>query len=83
MVTRECNHQNTVKLIWGPPGTGKTKTVGVLLFSLLRMKCKTLTCAPTNTTVWEVTQRLLKNVTESLEYDAYGLGDVILFGNGK
>ncbi|KAF3951836.1 hypothetical protein CMV_022553 [Castanea mollissima] len=27
LVTRECNHQNTVKLIWGPPGTGKTKTV--------------------------------------------------------
>ena len=83
MVTRECNHQNTVKLIWGPPGTGKTKTVGVLLFSLLRMKCKTLTCAPTNTAVLEVTQRLLKNVIESLEYDTYGLGDVVLFGNGK
>ncbi|KAL4593865.1 hypothetical protein ACB092_05G294900 [Castanea dentata] len=79
--TRECKHQNTVKLIWGPPGTGKTKTVGVLLFSLLRMKCRTLTCAPTNTAVLEVTQRLLKNVTESVEYDTYGLGDIVLFGN--
>ncbi|XP_075645223.1 helicase sen1-like [Castanea sativa] len=83
LVTSECNHQNTVKLIWGPPGTGKTQTVGVLLFSLLRMKCKTLTCAPTKTAVLEVTHRLLKNVTESLEYDTYGLGDVVLFGNGK
>nr|POE52220.1 dna-binding protein smubp-2 [Quercus suber] len=83
LVTRECNHHNTVKLIWVPPGTGKTKTVGVLLFSLLRMKCKTLKCTPTNTAVLEVTQRLLKNVTESLEYDTYGLGDVVLFGNGK
>uniref|UniRef100_A0A2N9FCU5 DNA2/NAM7 helicase-like C-terminal domain-containing protein n=1 Tax=Fagus sylvatica TaxID=28930 RepID=A0A2N9FCU5_FAGSY len=27
LVTRKCNHQNTVKLIWGPPGTGKTRTV--------------------------------------------------------
>nr|XP_023922880.1 uncharacterized protein LOC112034293 [Quercus suber] len=79
--TRKCNHQNTVKLIWGPPGTGKTKTVGSLLFCLLRMKCRTLTCAPTNTAVLEVTQRLLKNVTESLEYDTYGLGDILLFGN--
>ncbi|KAL4593874.1 hypothetical protein ACB092_M008500 [Castanea dentata] len=79
--TRECKHQNTVKLIWGPPGTGKTTTVGVLLFSLLRMKCRTLTCAPTNTAVLEVTQHLLKNVTESLEYDTYGLGDIVLFGN--
>ena len=81
--TRKCNHQNTVKLIWGPPGTGKTKTVGSLLFCLLKMKCRTLTCAPTNTAVLEVTQRLLKNVTESLEYDTYGLGDILLFGNGK
>ncbi|KAM3702041.1 hypothetical protein ACJW30_05G222400 [Castanea mollissima] len=81
--TRKCNHQNTVKLIWGPPGTGKTKTVGCLLFCLLRMKCRTLTCAPTNTAVLEVTQRLLKNVTDSLEYDTYGLGDILLFGNGE
>ncbi|KAM3749893.1 hypothetical protein ACB098_05G220000 [Castanea mollissima] len=81
--TRKCNHQNTVKLIWGPPGTGKTKTVGLLLFCLLRMKCRTLTCAPTNTAVLEVTQRLLKNVTDSLEHDTYGLGDILLLGNGK
>ncbi|KAM4102400.1 hypothetical protein ACB094_05G219800 [Castanea mollissima] len=81
--TRECKHQNTVKLIWGPPGTGKTTTVSVLLFSLLRMKCRTLTCAPTNTAVLEVTQRLLKNVTESVGYDTYGLGDIVLFGNRK
>ena len=45
------------------------------------MKCRTLTCAPTNIAVLEVTQRLLKNVTESLEYDTYGLGDIVLFGN--
>uniref|UniRef100_A0A2N9F0I4 Helicase ATP-binding domain-containing protein n=1 Tax=Fagus sylvatica TaxID=28930 RepID=A0A2N9F0I4_FAGSY len=83
LVTRKCNHQNTVKLIWGPPGTGKTRTVGLLLFSLLRLRCRTLTCAPTNNAVLEVAQRLLNNVTESLEYGTYGLGDVILFGNGK
>ncbi|XP_075666951.1 helicase sen1-like isoform X1 [Castanea sativa] len=81
--TRKCNHQNTVKLIWGPPGTGKTKTVGYLLLYLLRMKCRTLTCAPTNTAVLEVTRRLLKNVTDSPEYDTYGLGDILLFGNGE
>ncbi|CAK7338866.1 unnamed protein product [Dovyalis caffra] len=79
----ECQHQSTVKLIWGPPGTGKTKTVGLLLFSLLKLKCRTLTCAPTNTAVLEVTSRLLRLVTDSPEYDTYGLGDIILFGNGE
>ncbi|GFZ18355.1 P-loop containing nucleoside triphosphate hydrolases superfamily protein [Actinidia rufa] len=80
---RECRHQNTVKLIWGPPGTGKTKTVGSLLFVLLRLKCRTLTCAPTNIAVLGVTSRLMSLVRETLKYDTYGLGDVVLFGNGK
>ncbi|XP_011048852.1 PREDICTED: uncharacterized protein LOC105142765 isoform X1 [Populus euphratica] len=82
----ECHHQSTVKLIWGPPGTGKTKMVGLLLFSLLKLKCRTLTCAPTNIAVLEVTSRLLRQVrqdTGSVEYDTYGLGDIVLYGNGK
>nr|XP_048333039.1 uncharacterized protein LOC107434514 isoform X2 [Ziziphus jujuba var. spinosa] len=81
--TRECHHQNSVKLIWGPPGTGKTKTIGFLLHSLLKMNCRTLTCAPTNTAVLEVTERLLKTAKESMEYDTYSLADIVLFGNGE
>lgn len=46
-----CHHENSVKLIKGPPGTGKTKTVASLLFAVLKMKCRTLACAPTNTAV--------------------------------
>ncbi|KAJ6396572.1 hypothetical protein OIU77_021578 [Salix suchowensis] len=79
----ECRHRSTVKLIWGPPGTGKTKTVGLLLFSLLKLKCRTLTCAPTNIAVMEVTSRLLSLVKDSLEYKTYGLGDIVLSGNKK
>ncbi|KAB1211383.1 putative helicase senataxin [Morella rubra] len=79
---RDCSHQSTVKLIWGPPGTGKTKTVGLLLFALLKMKCRTLTCAPTNIAVVEVTTRLLGLVKDTLDYGTYGLGDIILSGNG-
>lgn len=45
------------------------------------MKCKTLTCAPTNIAVLEVTSRLLKVVMESTDYGTYGLGDIVLFGN--
>lgn len=83
LAARECSHKNTVKLIWGPPGTGKTKTVGSLLFALHKRKCRTLTCAPTNVAVLEVTSRFLRLVMESLDYHTYGLGDIVLFGNRK
>ena len=77
----KCHHNHSVKLIWGPPGTGKTKTVACLLFSLLKLKIRTLTCAPTNTAVLAVASRLHKLVKESQMYDTYGLGDIVLFGN--
>ncbi|XP_058179714.1 uncharacterized protein LOC131298335 isoform X2 [Rhododendron vialii] len=83
VATRQCRHQNTVKLIWGPPGTGKTKTVASLLLVLFRIKCRTLTCAPTNIAVLGVTSRLMSLVSRELKYDTYGLGDIVLFGNGE
>ncbi|GMN62547.1 hypothetical protein TIFTF001_031630 [Ficus carica] len=79
----DCHHQNTVKMIWGPPGTGKTKTVGFLLHLILRMECRTLTCAPTNTAIVQATKQLVKKVKESSEFRKYGLGDIVLFGNIK
>ncbi|XP_020554805.1 uncharacterized protein LOC105178399 [Sesamum indicum] len=79
----KCRHQNSVKLIWGPPGTGKTRTIASLISALLRLKCRTLTCAPTNVAVVGVTKRFLSCLAGTLEHDTYGLGDVVLFGNGK
>ncbi|XP_050382841.1 uncharacterized protein LOC126799635 isoform X3 [Argentina anserina] len=79
----QCHHQNSVKLIWGPPGTGKTKTMSLTLFALFQLKCRTLTCAPTNIAVLEVAARLRRLVNQSLEHSRYGLGDIVLFGNKK
>ncbi|KAL3582367.1 hypothetical protein D5086_016699 [Populus alba] len=87
LLKKQRNHKSTVELIWGPPGTGKTKTISVLLFSLLKMKCRTLTCAPTNASITEVASRVLKLVTESHEADSgtdslfHSVGDILLFGN--
>lgn len=81
---RKCLHNlHTVKLIWGPPGTGKTKTVASFLFVQYKLKCRTITCAPTNIAVVQVAERLLRIVMESLVCGTYGLGDIVLFGNEK
>ncbi|XP_020234153.1 helicase sen1 [Cajanus cajan] len=82
---KKCHHNDTIKLIWGPPGTGKTKTVASLLLSLLKQKTRTLTCAPTNTAVLQVAVRLHSLVKSFVECDCetYGLGDIVLFGNSS
>ncbi|KAI0513697.1 hypothetical protein KFK09_009727 [Dendrobium nobile] len=81
---RESNRtDNPIKLIWGPPGTGKTKTTSTLLLALLQSGCRTLTCAPTNTAVVEVASRLYKlfKVEMSMDKFNFSTGDIILFGN--
>ncbi|CAK7326903.1 unnamed protein product [Dovyalis caffra] len=85
----QCNHKSSVELIWGPAGTGKTYTVSMLLFGLLRMKSRGLTCAPTTVAGIEVATRVLKLVTESCETESgthdmgFSLGDLLFFGNGE
>lgn len=76
-------HNDPIKLIWGPPGTGKTKTVASLLFCLLNLRIRTLTCAPTNTAVVTVAARLHSIIAKEDSHDKYGLGDIVLFGNSK
>nr|XP_043619935.1 uncharacterized protein LOC122591753 [Erigeron canadensis] len=83
----KCCHISSVEQIWGPPGTGKTTTVSVLLFILLQMNQRVLTCAPTNVAVVQVASRVLSLVNESLNTvtaDGFSLcsfGDMLLFGN--
>ncbi|KAL4575598.1 hypothetical protein LXL04_022446 [Taraxacum kok-saghyz] len=83
----ECFHKSSVEQIWGPPGTGKTMTVSVMLSIFLQMKCRTLTCAPTNVAVVQVASRVLSLIKESRRTiiangdSFYSVGDVLLFGN--
>ncbi|KAI4357269.1 hypothetical protein L6164_001230 [Bauhinia variegata] len=81
----QCNHKPTVNLVWGPPGTGKTKTLSALLFSLMKMKCTVLVCTPTNVAIKEIASRVLSMVRESFESGSDALfcplGDMLLFGN--
>ncbi|KAK1305082.1 hypothetical protein QJS10_CPB11g02248 [Acorus calamus] len=80
----QCAHESQIRLIWGPPGTGKTNTIAFLLQALQKMKCKTLTCAPTNVAVLEVASRFLRlEVGDPSPKGgrAFRLGDVALFGN--
>lgn len=77
------NFSPPVKLIWGPPGTGKTKTISTLLWTMLLSRRRTLTCAPTNTAVLEVASRIVKLVHESSASRDIFLSDLILLGNKR
>ncbi|XP_051194022.1 uncharacterized protein [Lolium perenne] len=77
-----CPHRSSsVGLIWGPPGTGKTTTLAVMLHMLLMKKQRILACAPTNMAVLQVASRLIGLVENFSLSHHYSLGDIILFGN--
>ncbi|CAL5030419.1 unnamed protein product [Urochloa decumbens] len=73
-------NSSSFSLIWGPPGTGKTKTISVLLWLVREMKHGTLTCAPTNLAIKQVASRFLRLIKER-SFDTSCLGDVLLIGN--
>nr|XP_043619930.1 uncharacterized protein LOC122591746 [Erigeron canadensis] len=83
----ECCHNSYVEQIRGPPGTGKTTTVSVLLFALLQKNRRTLTCAPTNIALLQLASRMLSLVKQSYRTttktgDSFcSFGDVLLFGS--
>lgn len=78
-----CNHKSSVELVWGPPGTGKTTTLSILLYILLRLNVRTLVCAPTNTAITELASRVTALVRNSVEAESGScpLGEMLIFGN--
>ncbi|KAJ1272389.1 hypothetical protein BS78_06G198200 [Paspalum vaginatum] len=79
-ISKMHRDRSSFSLIWGPPGTGKTKTISVLLWLMREMKHGTLICAPTNLAIKQVALRFLKLIKEH-SLDARCLGDVLLIGN--
>ncbi|GJR49653.1 UvrD-like helicase, ATP-binding domain, P-loop containing nucleoside triphosphate hydrolase [Tanacetum coccineum] len=82
----QCCHISSVEQIWGPPGTGKTMTVSVLLFILMQMKHRTLACAPTNVAIVQLASRVQSLLRESFKTTTSSgdclcsVGDLLLFG---
>ncbi|KAG8369507.1 hypothetical protein BUALT_Bualt14G0020800 [Buddleja alternifolia] len=84
----ECNHKSSVELICGPPGIGKTMTVSILLYTLLKMKGMTLFCTPANVAITELASRVMALVKSSSRAESEKnhlsccpLGDMLIFGN--
>jgi senataxin len=78
----DCPHRSSLRLIKGPPGTGKTKTVTVILQLLLKKKQNTLACAPTNVAVVQLASRVMELVGhQPVNDDECSLGDIVLFGS--
>ncbi|KAG8065962.1 hypothetical protein GUJ93_ZPchr0004g39473 [Zizania palustris] len=82
MHSSSCTNSSTSRfsLIWGPPGTGKTKTISVLLWLMREIEHGTLTCAPTNLAVKQVASRFLRLIKQC-SLGTASLGDVLLCGN--
>ncbi|KAK8965878.1 hypothetical protein KSP40_PGU012012 [Platanthera guangdongensis] len=81
-----CSAFTFCQTYWGPPGTGKTKTVCAILWAFMHMKCRILTCAPTNIAVTGVCSRLICLVKEfhdnnNMVDSSFSLADIVLFGS--
>lgn len=67
-----------IHFIWGPPGTGKTKTIGFLIAVLLERGLRVLVVSHTNV----ATDHAIRSVAELLEHtDDYQSGKFVRFGN--
>lgn len=74
-VSSSINRDLTV--IWGPPGTGKTKTIGQIVLNLFSLKRSVLVVSHTNTAV---DQAILKAASEKKMQEHLRAGAVVRVG---
>ena len=67
-----------VHFIWGPPGTGKTKTIGFLIVALLRRNLRVLVVSHTNVATDHAIDNAAKLLLGSEDYQS---GKLVRFGN--
>jgi len=56
---------SSISYMWGPPGTGKTRTLSVVLRALLHAEKRTLICSNTNQAVDQVLAKLCETLSDS------------------
>jgi len=71
--------KESILYLWGPPGTGKTKTLGVCVESLVKLNKKVLICSNTNQAVDQVLLKLCEMY--GTESDIVNEGKIIRVGN--
>ena len=62
---------------------GRTRTISSLIYTFLKMMCRTMTVSPTNVAILGVFKGLMSCLSEKFEHTKYGFGDVILLGHGQ
>ena len=67
-----------IHFIWGPPGTGKTKTIGFLIAALIRRNLRVLVASHTNVATDYAITSTAKLLEDTEDYQS---GKLVRFGN--
>uniref|UniRef100_A0A803NBG7 UvrD-like helicase ATP-binding domain-containing protein n=1 Tax=Chenopodium quinoa TaxID=63459 RepID=A0A803NBG7_CHEQI len=83
----QCKDKFSVELVWGPPGTGKSKMISTLLCILLRLNCRGLACATTNVAITALASQVVELLracsARNSDNRFCSLGSLLLFGSKK